>query len=129
VSLSGAGAGSHNKISVATSALVDGSTSSLIGDAITVSAEDISEIDVTTAAASIGIAIGKTAVAIALGIALALNEISSDVTASAAGLSQLKTNAGNLSVTAKRGGSIQSTAAAASFAAGFGAVGVAVSGA
>ncbi len=66
---------------------------------------------------------------ISLALALALNEISSDVTASVAGVALLRSTAGNSSVSAKRDEKIEAEAYAASFAAGFGSVGVAVSGA
>jgi hypothetical protein len=129
LALGGAGAGTHNSINVATSALIDGSTTDIVGGSVNVSAEDNSLIKVLTGSAAVSVGIGSVGLGIALGISIALNEISADVTASAAGIAQLRANSGAMSVSAKRGGRVDATVAAAAISAGIGATGVGISGA
>ncbi|MFN9549073.1 MAG: hypothetical protein ACK56Q_02210, partial [Pirellulaceae bacterium] len=133
VSVAGSGAISENRIGVDVQSFIEGSRSAgIAADSIAITALDQSKIDALTGAAALSIAFGgKVGVAVSVGLSLATNYISSDVSAFIRDADDLvKSEVGNISLLAESKSLIQSISAAASLAAGFGGVvGVAVSGA
>ena len=123
IAAAGAGVYNDNDDEVAVSATISGGT---IGasNGVTVSASDISQISATAAAAAVAIAFGATGAGIAVGIALAWNTVGDTVNAAVSGAT---ITGGALDIEAYKQASITATSASASFAAGFGAIGVAVS--
>ena len=131
VSLSGAGAGAMNRISADVQAYIDGDgTSGITADSIALAADDTSRINAITGAATLAGGFGATGVAVSVGVAVAHNSISNDV---AAFITRADTGVtatvGDISLAATESSNISAVTAAASLSAGFGSVGVAVSGA
>jgi hypothetical protein len=139
VAFSGSGVWNENTVNVAVLAAIEGDHATLAGptieaDTITVEADNTSEIAAFAGAASVSAAVGKTAVAVALGVALAQNRIAGSVEARILNVdggtaSGVRATSGNIVVDATDAASITVTAAAASVALGFGQTGVAVAGA
>ncbi len=134
VALAGGGAGvaaglsgvfNNNDDDVAIAASITGGTISATSG-VNVSATDDSAITATAAAASVAVAFGATGAALAVGISLAWNTVSDTVDASVLDAS---ISGGALSVSALKDADINAISTAASIAAGFGTVGVAVAGA
>ena len=138
---SGSGVYTENRIAVDVKSAIDGDGSTVVtADRVTVEASDESRITADAAAASIAASFGFVGVAISIGVSLAFNSIDSDVVAFIDGADvttgQLDVPATltdpylpSLRITAETDDAIHAISAAASVAAGFGALGVGIAGA
>ncbi|WP_395446238.1 LEPR-XLL domain-containing protein (plasmid) [Aminobacter sp. UC22_36] len=139
VAASGAGAGASNVISVATQAYIDGDGTTDVGQGVTagvnaasmlITAEDKSDISAFVGAASIGFAVGSTGVSVSIGLSYAENTISNDIYAGIRNANdEVKATSSSLVIRAKDSSKIKTESVAASFAAGIGSTGIAISGA
>ena len=85
VGMSAAGVGGHNTIAVRTAAFIDGAAKTITAGSIDIDAIDTSDIDAFAGAASLAAGFGTTAVAVTIGVSIALNEIDNDVYAGISG--------------------------------------------
>ena len=131
VAVSGAGAGAINQISSNVKSFIEGDGATGIeAGTMTLTASDKSTINAITGAASLAAGFGGTGVAVAIGVAVAHNSISNDVSSFIVNADTLvKATTGAITILASESSSINSITAAASLSAGFGGTGVAVSGA
>jgi hypothetical protein len=107
----------------------DGATGISVGS-ITILADDTSTINAITGAATLAAGFGGTGVAVAMGISIAYNDISNDVSAYIAEANNsVSTDTEAISITAEESAEIFSVTTAASLSVAFGGTGVAVSGA
>src|SRR5262249_5201860 len=131
VGLSGSGSGvyAQNQIAAQVKAFVDGGTG-ITSTSLTLAADDASEISTVAGSASVAAAFaGTVSVALAIGVALAQNEIDNEVEAYARN-ANVRTTAGGIAITSDESATIEATSAAASLSAAIaGTAGVAVSGA
>ena len=129
---SGSGVWSENKISMDVMAYIRGDGAGGIGaKSVTLTADDHSEIKALAGAASVAVALGgTTGVAVSIGVAMGMNSIDNRVVAYIQDADQGVTTTDDINISAQEEAAIDSIAAAASLAAGFGGTGgVAVSGA
>jgi hypothetical protein len=137
VSISGAGAGAVNIITIDVKAFIegdipigDGETAGIKASSVTISAQDTSRISAVTGAASLAAGFGGVGVAVSIGVAGAYNQISNEVAAYIADANDgVKTTGGDITIQAIEAATINSLTAAASLAIAIGGVGVAISGA
>lgn len=136
VAVSGSGVVVQNWVDIDTAAYISGdgaASGSLPGiqaGSITVAADGTGEINAFAAAVSVAFAAGSTGVAVSIGITAVHNEITGDTTAHISNADQgVRVTTGDMIVSATDAATINAVGAAAALAAGFGSVGVAVSGA
>lgn len=131
VSLSGAGASSQNRVATLVQAYIEGEGVERIeASAISLKADDTSEIESYTGSVSVALAVGVVGGSVSIGIGLATNQISNDVEAYIKNVGTVQaTGAGGIEITADETCTITSTATAASAAVGGGLAGIGVSGA
>jgi Ca2+-binding RTX toxin-like protein len=136
VAVSGAGAVAINTITTDVRSFIDydigaGSRLTVIDTgSVTILAKDTSTINAVTGAASLAASVGGVSISVAVGVALAHNEISNEVSAFIHNANVTTTNAaGAVSVQASEAASIRALTSAAAISVGFGAVAVKVSGA
>ncbi len=136
VSLSGAGAGSENRIATLVQAYIQGDKDGkgITAASVSLNADDTSAINAFTGAASIGAAFGGGGVSLSIGVGIAFNEIDNDVAGFIkdvdAGVTSTSTDVtGDISITVSEDADIEATAAAASAAVALGLVGASLSGA
>ncbi len=149
VAVSGSGVFAFNQIGADVNAYIDGNaldagTEIIEAGDISLYASDTSIINNTAGAASAAVALGQTGVAVSIGGAIAINEITTSVDAHVNnmqdGLTANRTIiinpvtsetkvVGDISIRAEQSAEINATASAASIALGFGQAGVAVAGA
>ena len=118
-SAAGAGARATNGIAVDVAAGIHGSgVTGVHADMIKVAATDASSIEAVTGSMAVAVSFGKAgAVSIAVGVTIAENEVSNDVSASITSAADIKTyQSGAIDVTAGQFSSIDSTAFAVSVA-------------
>ena len=131
VGISAAGVGGHNTIAVRTAAFIDGASKTITAGSIDIDAIDTSDIDAFAGAASLAAGFGTTAVAVTIGVSIALNEIDNDVYAGISGDQTVATTNGGITIDATSDGKIEAKSYAASLGIGIGTGtgGVALSGA
>jgi hypothetical protein len=142
VALSGAGASAANRIATQVQAFIDrdrdAGATGITAHSVALKADDTSVIDALVGAASIGAGVGAVGVSLSIGVGLAFNEISNEVSAfirdadgTLAGPTDagVITTGGGITVEALEDATIHATAAAASASAALGAVAVSLSGA
>ncbi len=131
VAVSGAGASATNRIAMNVKAYIDGSgTRGITAGSIGLAASDTSDIDATVGTASIGAGFGLVGVAVSVGISIAKNEISNEVSAYIANAQSVQTlNGGAITISATENATINALGVAASAATGGGLVGVSFAGA
>jgi hypothetical protein len=127
---SGAGVSSENRIGFDVRASIDGDgASEIAADRITVSAEDRSTIHALAGAASIAATFALIGGAsLAIGVALAENEIANQVDASLQDTARVIATVGGITVTADEAATIEAVAAAAAAAVALAPKGTAISG-
>jgi hypothetical protein len=125
------GAFTENKINNDVAAYVDGTGDQTISaQSALVSANDASQIDAAAGAGVISGAFGNNGgVAVAVGLGIALNEISGNVSAYVVNAKHFTTTTGDLQVTSESNDTINSTAVAVTISASFGKGGIAFAGA
>ncbi len=131
VSVSGAGASAINRVATNVKAYIDGSSAlGIIAGSIGLAASDTSDIDATVGTASIGAGFGLVGVALSVGISVAKNEITNEVSAYITDAQSVKTrNGGAITISATENATIDALGVAASAAIGGGLVGVSFAGA
>jgi len=134
VGLSGAGADATNKISTRVKAFIEGDESAgemaIVADGITLTALDTSMITADVGAGSLAASFaGTAAVSISIGVSLAENIIANQVEAYILNVDSLVATDGAVALTAEESATVDALSVAASLAASFGNVGVALSGA
>src|SRR5258706_919037 len=132
VAASGSGVDTENRIAAKVQAYIDGDgTLGVHADRITLTALDTSTISATAGAPSVAASFAGTAgVSVSIGVALAYNEISSEVAAFVAHADDLHSTLGDVALSATESASITGLTGAASLAAGIaGTAGIGVSGA
>ena len=122
VAASGSGVVADNRIAVLVKAFVDGTNGGGVhAAAITLEARDSSKIFAVAGAATVAFGFGVLAgVAVSIGVAVAHNEISSEVEASIRGAQTLVAENGDITLTAGEDAAIDALSAAASVAVGAG---------
>ena len=131
VGLSGSGADAKNKISTQVKAFIEGDgTTGIVAENITLTAFDLSGIKADVGAGSLAASFaGTAAVSLSIGVALAENAIMNQVEAYIANADSVTATDGSITVQALEGATVNALSVAASLAASFGTVGVALSGA
>ncbi|MFO7617339.1 MAG: hypothetical protein R6V75_08800, partial [Bacteroidales bacterium] len=134
VGLSGAGADATNKISTRVKAFIEGDEGAgemgIIAHGITLTALDTSKITADVGAGSLAASFaGTAAVSISIGVSLAENMIANQVEAYILNVDSLVATDGAVALTAEESATVDALSVAASLAASFGNVGVALSGA
>ena len=132
VSLAGAGAGAENRIKTDVRASIEGDKDSrgVSASSVALAARDTSNIDALTGAAAVAVSLGGVAASLAIGVAVAINEIDTDV---AAGIEDadagVRSTSGDITITATSLPTIDAISAAAAVAAAIGGGALAFSGA
>ncbi len=132
VGLAGSGADAENRISTLVKAFIDGDgAQGIFADNVTLTARDTSNITADVGAGSLAASFaGTAAVSISIGVALAENTIQNDVEAYIANADDSVTaRDGSVTLLAVESATVDALSVAASLAASFGNVGVALSGA
>jgi len=126
VSLSGAGAAGENRIAMLVQAFIDGDGPlGIEADSINLLANDTSRIDAIVGTASIAAGFGMAGVGVSVGVALAWNDVSSQVAAYITnGNPGIEARTGKIRTLAIENATIDATAVAASAGAGVGFVGI-----
>jgi Ca2+-binding RTX toxin-like protein len=135
VGLSGSGADAENKISTLVKAFIEKETNysgptPIVADSVTLTALDISDIKADVGAGSLAASFaGTAAVSLSIGVALAENAINNVVQAYITNADSVTATDGAVTLQAIESATVDALSIAASLAASFGSVGVALSGA
>jgi len=130
VSVAGAGVGAMNLISANVRSYIDGDGDGIKAGSISLNADDTSTIKAITGAATLAAGFGGTGVAVAIGVAVAHNGISNDISSFITSAeNSVSTTSGAITISAKESSSISTVTTAASVSIAIGGTGVAVSGA
>ena len=135
VAVGGSGVFTQNNIGTDVAAIISGhnANATVDADTLTLTATNSSSIDALAGAVAVSAAVGQVGVAVSIGVAISNNLISSTTRAGIDHLDAVNTDGGDdnpdIAITATDSAIIRSIGAAAALAAGFGQVGVAVSGA
>ncbi|MDP2084687.1 MAG: hypothetical protein Q8K20_05785, partial [Gemmobacter sp.] len=130
VGISGAGVYAENRINATTEAFIQGGSTTVSATSVTVRANDVSSIDAVGGAVAIAVAAGVVGVGVSVGVAIGQNTITSTVRSEILGVTNhVEARTGHVEVRAANAAAINSITAAASVAAGFGAVGISFAGA
>jgi hypothetical protein len=117
VAAAGAGAISTNRIGADVAAFIDGDGAAGIHVAsVSISAEDDSRINANTGAAAVAASFGAAGASLAIGLAMATNEIDNTVEAGVANAANLDTSSGGISITADENARVDSLTVAAAAA-------------